>query len=179
MTSALKDLEAAALATFAIYLAILGAWDLKVRRIPNFLTLPGIGAVLLWRVFRMILLARSDLPILPELAFVPYWIGVWMLWTAGAMGGGDAKALMVLFGVFPTMRFLLLLLIVTGLTMALVLLWRYGRQRRIGVFVSSLVFRLTNGRLLPTKAELSSEGEPTAFLFAGAGMIMIILLSLS
>jgi len=174
----LRELEAAALAVFALYLTILGAWDLKTRHVPNFLTLPGIGIILLWRVVRMVLLTRSDLSIMPELTFILYWIGVWMLWVGRAMGGGDAKVLMILFGVFPNVQFLALLLAVTGLTMTLVLLWRYGRRRRIGLLVSGFVFRLTNGRLFPTEAELSSEGEPTAFLFAGAGMIMIVLSSL-
>ncbi len=174
-TDVLRELETVALAVFALYLAVAGAWDLKTRRVPNFLTLPGIGVVLIWRTIRLVWMAHAGLPVLPELAFVPYWAGVWMLWTGRMMGGGDAKLLMILFGVFPTLQFLFLLLAVTGLTMALVLLWRYGRRRRIGLFISSLLFRLVHRRWFPTEAELSSEGEPTAFLFAGAGMIMIVL----
>lgn len=170
-------LEPVGLALLAVHLAVVGAWDLRTRRVPNGFTLPGIGLVLLWRAVRVVALARAGLPLLPELAPVPYWAATWALWAAGMMGGGDAKLLMLLFGVFPTPRFLGLLLAVTGLTMAAVLTWRYGRRRRIGLLVSGLLFRLTHGRLFPTEAELAAEGEPTAFLFSAAGLAMIALLS--
>ena len=175
---AAADLRAASYALFALYLAAVGAWDLKTRNVPNFLTLPGIAAILAWRAIRVGVLFAHGIPFSQELAFVPYWLGVWMLWLGRAMGGGDAKLLMVLFGAFPRTEFLVVLVTVTGLTMAAILLWRYGRRRRIGLFLSGLLFRLSHGRFFPTEAEIEVGGEPTAFLFSAAGMVMIVLSSL-
>jgi Flp pilus assembly protein protease CpaA len=172
------DLRSVSYALFALYLAVVGAWDLRTREVPNFLTLPGIALVLLWRAIRVGVLFTKGMPFSSELAFVPYWIGVWMLWLGRAIGGGDAKLLMVLFGVFPRTEFLAVLVAVTGMTMAAVLLWRYGRRRRIGLFLSGLLFRLSHGRFFPTEAELEVGGEPTAFLFSAAGMVMVVLSSL-
>lgn len=169
------SLEPVVLAVFTLYLALVGAWDLKTLRVPNRLTLPAMVAVLLWRAVRIVLHARAGLPVLPELALLPYWAGIWMLWQVSMMGGGDAKLLMVLFGVFPKLEFLGILLAISGLTMALVLVLRYGRRRKLGLLVSGFLFRLTHGRLFPTEAELAAEGEPTAFLFSIAGMVMVLL----
>lgn len=173
-----RDLEPVGLALFAIYLAVAGAWDLKTRRVPNFLTLPGMGIVLLGRVIRIGLQIHAGVLAQAEMAFIFYWAGIWILWNAGLMGGGDAKLLMVLLGIFPTLEFLTLLLAVSGLTMAAVLVWRYARRKRLGIFIKGFFTRLTHGRIFPTNAELDAMGEPTAFLFAAAGMIEIILLSL-
>ena len=173
-------LRPVALSVFALYLGVVGAWDIRTRRVPNVLVLPAIGLVLFWRVMRVVVAVRIGLlPVLSELAFFPYWAGTFMLWQAGMMGGGDAKLLMVLFGVFPDVEFLGLLLAMTGLTMAAVLAWRYGRRRKLGLLVSGFLFRLRHGRIFPTEAELTAEGEPTAFLFSAAGMVMIALVSLS
>jgi len=171
-------LEPVGWSVFALYLSLVGAWDLKTRRVPNSLVLPAVGIVLFWRAVRIVVLLHVGLSAMPELAFVPYWVGVFMLWRLTIMGGGDAKLLMVLFGVFPAVEFLLLLLAVAGLTMAAVLAWRYGRRRRLGLLVSGLLFRLRHGRIFPTESELTAEGEPTAFLFSIAGMVMIVLVSL-
>lgn len=173
-----RDLEPVALALLTIYLAVAGVWDLKTRRVPNFLTLPGMGIVLLGRAIRIGIQVHAGTLAQAEMAFLLYWAGIWMLWSAGMMGGGDAKLLMVLLGIFPTLEFLLLLLTVTGLTMAVVLVWRYARRRRLGILIKGIWMRLTHGRIFPTDAELEAMGEPTAFLFAAAGMIKIILVSL-
>lgn len=185
---AIELLEPVALGVFALYLSVVGAWDIRTRRIPNALVLPAIGLVLLWRALRIGLkiaevIYVGSLPILTELLtelnFLLYWVGIFMLWQAGIMGGGDAKLLMVLFGVFPAIEFLGLLLAVTGLAMAAVLSWRYGRQRKLGLLISGFWSRLRQGQFFPTEAELTAEGEPTAFLFAVAGMVMIIWVSIS
>lgn len=178
MSEAIGELQAVVWALLSLYLAVVGAWDLRTRCIPNGLILPGVGLVTAWRVVRVILAGRCGWPVLPEMGFLVYWAGVWALWMARVVGGGDAKVLMFLFGAFPTLQFLALLLTVTGGAMAAVLVWRYARRRRLGLLLWGFLFRLTSWQLFPTQAELAAEGEPTAFLFAAAGIGMVLLLSL-
>lgn len=178
MQNAAQLLQPVAMSLLALYLVVVGVWDLRTNRAPNFLTLPALGLVLVWRAARMALAAHSGSPALQELAFAPYWLGVWLLWSLGAMGGGDAKLLMVLFGIFPTGQFLALLLTVSGSIIALALMWRYSQQRRLGMFFKNMWMRARMGRFFPNRQQVEMEGEPTAFLFSLAGMVMILVQSL-
>jgi prepilin peptidase CpaA len=176
-TSLWQSLTAVGYAGLAVYLTVVAAWDLKARRIPNRLTLPALGAVLLWRIGRVWWAIADGRSVGPEFAFlVPWAVLLLVVWPIRVMGGGDVKLLLILFGVFPTFEFLVLVLLVSGVIISSVLLWRYGRRRRVGQLCSWLVGRLFGGRLAPTQEELDTGiGEPTAFLFAAAGMLMIVL----
>lgn len=178
MKTAEQLLYPVAMGLLAIYLTVVGVWDLRTRKVPNFLTLPAMGLVLVWRAVRIVLAVRHGQPVSPELTFIWYWLGAWLLWSLGAMGGGDAKLLMVLFGIFPTGRFLALLLVVSGSIMALLLMWRYWQQKRLGMFFKNLWVRARMGRFFPNRRQVELEGEPTAFLFSLAGMVMILIASL-
>lgn len=178
MQDAAQLLQPVALSLLALYLAAAGVWDLRTRRVPNFLTLPALALVLAWRVARIVIAVRAGQPALPELTFMVYWAGIWPLWVAGAIGGGDAKLLMVLFGIFPTGQFLALLLTVSGSIIALALMWRYSQQRRLGMFFKNMWMRARMGRFFPNRQQVEMEGEPTAFLFSLAGMVMILVQSL-
>lgn len=167
-------------AVLALYLALLGAWDLRTRLVPNKLVLPGIGAVLVWRLARIAYMLHAGLFDWSELSFlIPWAIICFVIWPMRVFGAGDGKLLMVLFGVFPTIEFLVVLLIVSGVIMLAVLVIRYGRRRRLTQLVAWLTVWLYGhgGRLRPTRAELDVLGEPTAFLFALAGMIHMIMIA--
>ena len=166
-----------ALAVLAIYLMIVAAWDLKTLRVPNWLTLPVLAGVLIWRIVRVVIALRGGNALPGELGFLLYIFGVWMLWSAGMMGGGDAKLLMILFCVFPAPGFLALLLFMSGATMLTVLICRYARHGRVGKLASNILFRVQHGLFFPSDAELEAEGEPTAFLFSVSGMAWIVLLT--
>lgn len=160
----------------AAFLTLAGGWDLKARRVPNWLTLPALAVVLAWRAARFVLSSARGAPGAAELTFlVPWAVIVLALWPLRVFGGGDCKVLMVLFGVFPTWDMFILALLVSGLVIGVVLIWRYAHQRRLGHLAIWLWSRLSTGQLRPTDEELAARGEPTAFLFAAAGLCMLIL----
>ena len=159
-----------------LYLVVVGMWDLRTRRVPNGLTLPALGGVGIWRVWQAVegVRVRGEIP--QELvSLLVYWAGTYILWALGAMGGGDAKLLMVLFGIFPTRQFLILLLGISGGIMALALVWRYARRKRLRALLRGMMYRIALMKLFPSREEVEMDGEPTAFLFCIAGIAMVIL----
>ena len=163
-----------AYSVLVVYLVLVAVWDLKTGRIPNLLTLPAMAGVAAYRVASAARLAYYGLPPWEEMRFVGFWAGVFVLWMLG-VGGGDAKVLMVLFGIFPTMEFMATLLLVTGGVMVVVLSVRYARQGRLGMFFKNMAFRAVRWSFLPTRAEAVEGGEPTAFLFSLAAMVWLVL----
>ena len=88
-----------------IYLFTIIIYDLKTRIIPNWLTLPAMGGVLTWQFCKYALAMQ---PLWAVLIVLPFWIGLFVLWAVNLYGGGDAKLLMVLFGLWPRLDFLLM-----------------------------------------------------------------------
>jgi len=84
------------------YLVLAAVWDLRTRRVPNWLTLPLLAGVLAWRLAQL------------DFAFVPYCCACLGAWLVNSLGGGDVKLLMVLFGLFPQVELFYLLLIVAS-----------------------------------------------------------------
>jgi Flp pilus assembly protein protease CpaA len=159
----------------AVFLVTAAAWDLKTRRVPNWLTLPAVGAVLVWRVVRFVISCRLGQCMPSEFTFLFAWVFILVvLWPLRVFAGGDCKVLMVLFGVYPTIEMLVLSLVISGLVIGIVVVWRYARSHQLRTLGGLMWTRLMGKRGLPTEAELAM-GEPTAFLFSAAGLCMLIL----
>lgn len=125
--------------TLALACALVGAsFDVHSRRIPNFVTLPGIALGLLvhfalggWRQLAFSALAG----LICGLIFVIFWL-------AGGMGAGDVKlitAVAALAGL-PLVASLLILTALAGGVMAVgVALWR-GRMKETMTNLAALAF---------------------------------------
>jgi Flp pilus assembly protein protease CpaA len=168
------------------------AWvDLRTQRIPNWLTLPimfGVGGYrLLQALYPALALAVESLgwslpgahlfppltaPGLPWVA----WAIFFVFWFLHVMGGGDAKLLMGLIVIYPTLDFVLalaLLILLIGVPWLLVsrLATHSGSSWR------ALYVRLLTLRIFPTAEELATRGKPTAWLFCLPGVIYTWFLS--
>ena len=143
------------------YLALAAGWDLRTRRVPNWLTLPLLVAVLAWRVARW------------DWAFVPYWCGCLAAWLLNSLGGGDVKLLMALFGLFPRVELFYLLLIVAGTGIGTVLFLRHARARSLGAWFRRLASRLSRLDLFPSRSEMEAGAEPFTLFISLAGIAYV------
>lgn len=106
--------------------------------------------------------------------FIPFWIGIFLLWSINIYGGGDAKLLMGLFGLYPDLRLLWITSAVLLTVGVPVLILKYARTSP-RLIVSGLAARLASGALLPSDEELN-RGVPFAFAYCLAGGIYLWLL---
>lgn len=138
--------------------------DFKTRRVPNTVTYPlmaiGIVRAMAYR----------------DGIFLLYWAVLFALWTARFMGGGDAKLLMGLFGLFPDFQlawFVAVSILVTGLPY---LAYKYRHQwRTIPRALQRVLWRLVTLQFLPSQAEFEKEAVPYAFSFCLAGAVYLLL----
>jgi len=104
-----------------LYALLLSLYDLCTRRIPNWATLPLIAAGFI-----------AHFPSSPEIRFAS--IGLFIAWTNGWMGAGDAKLWIALLWALPieistpALPLLFLTFFFTGL---LQLTWRLLRKRPV------------------------------------------------
>jgi Flp pilus assembly protein protease CpaA len=129
--------------------------DFKTRRVPNIVTYP----LMLIGVVRAIAFRDGT--------FLLYWGIFFALWAARFMGGGDAKLLMGLFGLFPDFQLARLVgasILVTGIPY---LLYKYRRDWR--KVPRALFWRLVTRQFLPSQAEFEGQAVPYAFSFCLAG----------
>ena len=163
----------------SIYLLAAAVWDLRTLRVPNWLTLPVMGGILVWRLMGMAAvngLLRSGLrsslclPAL-DLRFVPFWVGSFVAWRLRALGGGDAKLLMVLFGVFPEVELFYVFLAVAGVFLVLIVIGRRVRSRRLQALVLTLRSRCATMAPACTRKERSvvDDGRPQSRLQVRGG----------
>jgi len=135
--------------------------DLRTRRVPNLVTYPLMLAGILRAIW------------FHDPVFLLYWGALWLLWTARFIGGGDAKLLMGLFGLFPDMRMTWLVaasVFVTGIPY-LVYKHRHALTNVSGwgSALRTLGMRLITLQLLPSPSEFDREAVPFAFSFCLAG----------
>ena len=103
--------------------------------------------------------------------FMLFWIAIFLMWTLHFYGGGDAKLMMGLFGVFPDLRLVWITCGVLIMTGAPVLALKYvGTSPR--VIATNIASRFASGALLPTDEELN-QGMPYAFAYCLAGAIYL------
>jgi prepilin peptidase CpaA len=166
--------------TVALVCALTGAvFDVNSRRIPNFVTLPGIMLGLLlhfalggWRQLALAALAGF----ICGLVFMVFWL-------AGGMGAGDVKLMTAIGAIagLPLVGYLLILTALAGGAMALFMaLWR-GRLKETMINVGALALHhrmeglaphphlnLTNARTLrlPYALAIAAGTVTTLFLTA-------------
>jgi Flp pilus assembly protein protease CpaA len=138
--------------------------DHRTGRIPNWLTAPVFLGVGLVRVYQGI---TQDLQFL--LMFVA-WGLVFLLWMLHFMGGGDAKFLMGLYALFPTMEFTALLALILLITVVPLIIWEM-KGRAVRDVRDSAYRRVVTGQVLPTETELQERGRRYAWTFGLPGII--------
>lgn len=134
--------------------------DFKTRRVPNAVTYP----LMLIGIVRAIALGDG--------VFLLYWAVFFTLWSARFIGGGDAKLLMGLFGLFPDFQlawFVAVSVLVTGLPY---LAYKYRYQWRS--IPRTLFWRLLTRQFLPSPAEFEKDAVPYAFSFCLAGAAYLL-----
>ncbi|MBI5033364.1 MAG: prepilin peptidase [Chloroflexi bacterium] len=135
--------------------------DFRTRRVPNSVTYPlmlvGLGRAVSWL----------------DATFLFYWVVLFTVWQLRFMGGGDAKLLMGLFGLFPDFElawFVALSILVTGLPY---LAYKYRYQWR--AVPRRLFWRVITCQFLPSSAEFEKESVPYAFSFCLAGAAYMVM----
>ncbi len=144
---------------FTALLAVLALQDLRTKRVSPLVTLPWMAVAL----------ARAV--VLRDAALLPFWTGIVILWLLNFYGGGDAKLLMGLFGLWPTERLLWTAAIVS-LAVGLPFLIAKHRRAPLRSVAGGLVLRLATLDVLPTAEELD-RGIPFAFAYCLAGAIYV------
>jgi len=162
-----------------IWLLAIASVDLRTATISNWLTLPALALLGGWRVVQVVAYASRAMSAqrgqatawlgnrasagagsVPALVFVILaWTVCFGLWELHVVGGGDAKTLMGILALFPTVDFAVFLAIgVLVLSLPLLLL----RHRDI---LAGLRSRLSEGHLWPSQRQLEEEGRPYAWTF--------------
>lgn len=175
-----------------LWLLTIAYVDARTATISNQLTLPAMALLGAWRVLRVAgyvlnaaitRLGRSpgrwiqrlfaDQQALAALLFMSLtWGFCFALWELHVLGGGDAKTLMGMFGLFPTSNFAVFLAVAV-LVLSLPLLLLRLRGRRPGDIPQAIGKRLREGRLFPTESELAEEGQPYAWTFCVPGVVYL------
>ncbi len=135
--------------------------DFKTRRVSNAVTYP------------LMMVGIIHALIVRDATFLAYWLVVFGLWAMRLMGGGDAKLLMGLFGVYPEIQlaqFVAISVIVTGLPYL-----GYKYRRTWQTLPRALFRRLLTQQWLPTQAEFDQEAVPFVFSFCLAGWVYILM----
>lgn len=135
--------------------------DFKTRLVPNTITYP----LMLIGLVRAIAFRDG--------IFLFYWAVLFTLWTVRFMGGGDAKLLMGLFGLYPDFQlvwFVAASIIVTGLPY---LAYKYRHEWR--TIPRAIFWRLITRQFLPSQAEFEKEAVPYAFSFCLAGAMYLLM----
>jgi Flp pilus assembly protein protease CpaA len=150
-----------ALSVVLVLLAWLAYRDQRTRQVPN------------WAVYALMLAALARAAMLREPVFLLFWGALWLAWSARVFGGGDAKLLMGLFGLFPNAQMLATFVggvLVTGIPQVL---WKYRGQwlsatRRAG-------WRIMSRQILPGVEELETQGRAGTWRYAliGAAYLML------
>ncbi len=150
---------------FDLLLFWLAVSDLRTRHVPNILTYPIMAAAVVRAVW------------LGDPTFAIFWCVLWLLWAAHVFGGGDAKMLMGLFGLFPDMRMawvVSLSVLVTGIPY---LAYKHRRSlsslQALRTAVRSIGWHIVTLQVLPSQRQLDEEGVPFVLAFSLAGAIYL------
>lgn len=167
------DPELAALAAKVLvtaWMVVIAVKDHRTGLIPNRLTAPvfiGVGAYrVIWQG-----LIQGEWSYLALLLAYAVLFGLWML---KFIGGGDAKFLMALSSLFPTIEFATLLALFLLLVTVPLLIWEIAKAAHadsIGGVFRSVRDRLLSGQVLPTEQDLHERGRRYAWTFAIPGII--------
>ncbi len=156
-----------AVLAFDLLLLWLAINDLRTRHVPNSVTYPIMAAGVARAVW------------LGDPSFVIFWCVLWLLWAAHVFGGGDAKVLMALFGLFPEMG---MAWVVSLSVLATGIPYLAYKHRRTLTSLQSLRsalhafgWRIASFQFLPSQRQLDEEGVPFVLAFSLAGAIYLAL----
>ena len=108
-----------------------------------------------------------------DLAVVPYWLGILLLYRLNAFGGGDAKLVLAQFGLWPDARLLQWHIAVQLGAGIPLLVWKHRRAlAHPRALAGEIVARLITRQVVPTDAELE-QGERATWMFALAGVLYV------
>jgi Flp pilus assembly protein protease CpaA len=161
------DLPALKLAVQVVvsgWLIAVAVLDHRTGRIPNAVTAPVFLGVGLLRLVQGV----TGQPV--RLFLLLAWGLIFLLWAAHFVGGGDAKFLMALYALFPSMEFtsvLALILLLEMVPLVAVEIWR----RRGGGAIGTVWRRVATGQLLPTETDLETRGRRYAWTFAVPALV--------
>ena len=147
-----------------LWLIAVSVWDRLERRVPNWLVLPVMGVAFTWQLYSSVIRKSVDDIVFISLA----WLVIFTIWRANVFGGGDAKLLMGLFAMFPTMQFLMLLAVLVVVVSAPLVVYRRVKRLRSTHTTDQPSPKKS---LFPTAEELRTKGEPNCWAFALPGVI--------
>lgn len=133
----------------SIVLIGLAVLDLYRARVPNLVVLPQLLAVVPLTAVRLMM---NELNWGQMALIVITWVACLWLWWMRAIGGGDAKLVMGLTGIFPDNRLLLAILLglLVGSTATLIVRHGYTGLRRTNTILVTTLSRF----VLPTHEEV-------------------------
>jgi Flp pilus assembly protein protease CpaA len=134
-------------------LAQVAGWtDLRLQRVPNGLTVPG---MILGLAVTGVRLAQGELGWGAVGMVALIWLGCLAVWGLRLFGGGDVKLMMALAAVAPDLDLVLAVAVALGVGLAVYLTLdaRSGRWQR----VAALIVTLGAGRALPSRAEVGES----------------------
>jgi Flp pilus assembly protein protease CpaA len=144
----------------SVWLLWIGLDDIRIRRVPNTVTYP----LMLIGIVRAVACGDGTCLL--------YWVVFFTLWMMRFMGGGDAKLLMGLFGIYPDFQLAWLVglcVLITGLPY---LAFKYRSRWR--TIPRTLLWRLITRQFLPSQAEFEKDAVPYAFSFCLAGAMYLM-----
>jgi Flp pilus assembly protein protease CpaA len=162
-SSAWVGLEIAVKLLITLWMLRISVLDHRFGRIPNTLTGPVFLVIGAYRVLWQGLIQGNYAMFWLLLCFAIIF-GLWMLHF---IGGGDAKFLMALFALFPSLEFLATLaFLLLVIMLPLLIIELKARDQGLGDGWRGLKARLLTGQILPTEAELQEHGRRYAWTFA-------------
>ena len=158
-----------------VYLAAAAWFEHRWRLLPNWLTLPAMGMALWCRAFTCCFGSFPKECMEGVLGVIMIWVWLYVGWLLRFYGAGDAKLLMAMSALFPTIEWLWVLCASIVAVGGAALLVKYrGNLRQVGDFyLAALLTR----QLHPTEAERERADFPLAFPIAIAGVIYAWLLA--
>jgi Flp pilus assembly protein protease CpaA len=189
-TFALQSLLIKGLVT--VWLSMIAYSDQRTTKIPNVLTLPAMGLLgglrlvqalaYVWEASfarsavasaTLMRYAIADEQAVPALLFTLLaWVACFALWGLHVTGGGDAKALMGIFALFPSGEFLVFLAVTMLIEIVLLLMLRLrGKQLQMVPATVGRWFR--ERQFLPTEQQLEEKGRPYAWTFCLPGVLYL------
>jgi Flp pilus assembly protein protease CpaA len=156
----------------SIVLIGLAIIDLYRARVPNLVILPLVLAVVPLTAMRLMM---NELSWGHMALIVITWATCFCLWWMRAIGGGDAKLVMVLAGIFPDNRLLLAILLglLVGSTATLVIRHGHTGLRR----TNSILVTTLSRCVLPTRAEIRetyrTRSSPVVARISAGGLLYL------
>lgn len=149
--------------TINFWLITVAIWDVRRRKIPNWLTLPVMLAAGGYRLYEK------------HWSLLIAWVILFTLWEMHIIGGGDAKLLMGLYALFPDRSFTLMLAVSVLITSVPYLIAKY-RGHSLASLLKGATNRVRTGNAWPTRDELQERGRSLAWTYCLPGMVYLWLL---